>query len=242
MYDGRTDVRVEAGSGEEATDIENPRRESRCTRADPESRLNMTISVHPPFCNRPARLSVWSADPRTRFDLAALRRRAGADEYLLRRARARDPRHHRPERRRQELDAQRHQRHLRAAGRAASPFAASACRDMTPTHAAELGIARTFQNIALFRGMSVLDNIMAGRKPADARDLPGRRAAVAARAARGDRAPRSGRGDHRLPRDRAHPQDAGRRGCPTGCRSGSSSAARWPPSRRSCCSTSRWPA
>ena len=35
--------------------------------------------------------------------------------------------------------------------------------EMTPTHAADLGIARTFQNIALFRGMSVLDNIMAGR-------------------------------------------------------------------------------
>ena len=35
--------------------------------------------------------------------------------------------------------------------------------DMTPTRAARLGIARTFQNIALFRGMSVLDNIMAGR-------------------------------------------------------------------------------
>jgi branched-chain amino acid transport system ATP-binding protein len=35
--------------------------------------------------------------------------------------------------------------------------------EMTPTRAAEIGIARTFQNIALFRGMSVLDNIMAGR-------------------------------------------------------------------------------
>jgi branched-chain amino acid transport system ATP-binding protein len=34
---------------------------------------------------------------------------------------------------------------------------------MTPTDAAKLGIARTFQNIALFNGMSVLDNIMAGR-------------------------------------------------------------------------------
>jgi branched-chain amino acid transport system ATP-binding protein len=34
---------------------------------------------------------------------------------------------------------------------------------MTPPHAARLGIARTFQNIALFKGMSVLDNIMAGR-------------------------------------------------------------------------------
>jgi len=34
---------------------------------------------------------------------------------------------------------------------------------ITPTRAAKMGIARTFQNIALFRGMSVLDNIMAGR-------------------------------------------------------------------------------
>src|SRR5262245_55353938 len=34
---------------------------------------------------------------------------------------------------------------------------------ITPTRAAHLGIARTFQNIALYRGMSVLDNIMAGR-------------------------------------------------------------------------------
>ena len=36
-------------------------------------------------------------------------------------------------------------------------------RDMDTHDAAMQGIARTFQNIALFRGMSVLDNIMAGR-------------------------------------------------------------------------------
>lgn len=36
-------------------------------------------------------------------------------------------------------------------------------RQMRPHVAAHQGIARTFQNIALFRGMSVLDNIMAGR-------------------------------------------------------------------------------
>ena len=36
-------------------------------------------------------------------------------------------------------------------------------RRMEPHHAAEQGIARTFQNIALFKGMTVLDNIMTGR-------------------------------------------------------------------------------
>src|SRR3982751_12477 len=36
-------------------------------------------------------------------------------------------------------------------------------RGMDPYHAAKSGIARTFQNIALFKSMSVLDNIMTGR-------------------------------------------------------------------------------
>ena len=36
-------------------------------------------------------------------------------------------------------------------------------RRMRPHEAARLGIARTFQNVALFRGMSTLDNIMTGR-------------------------------------------------------------------------------
>ena len=34
---------------------------------------------------------------------------------------------------------------------------------MSPRRAAEQGVARTFQNLALFKGMSVLDNIMTGR-------------------------------------------------------------------------------
>jgi branched-chain amino acid transport system ATP-binding protein len=34
---------------------------------------------------------------------------------------------------------------------------------LRPPEVARLGIARTFQNVALFRGMSVLDNIMTGR-------------------------------------------------------------------------------
>jgi branched-chain amino acid transport system ATP-binding protein len=36
-------------------------------------------------------------------------------------------------------------------------------RPASPQAAARLGIARTFQNIALFKGMSALDNIMTGR-------------------------------------------------------------------------------
>jgi branched-chain amino acid transport system ATP-binding protein len=34
---------------------------------------------------------------------------------------------------------------------------------LKPSRVAELGVARTFQNIALFRGMTVLDNLMLGR-------------------------------------------------------------------------------
>ena len=42
-------------------------------------------------------------------------------------------------------------------------FKGEARSKMRPHDAADGGIARTFQNVALFRGMSALDNIMAGR-------------------------------------------------------------------------------
>jgi branched-chain amino acid transport system ATP-binding protein len=42
-------------------------------------------------------------------------------------------------------------------------FAGQTFEQMRPHRAAEMGIARTFQSLALFKGMSVLDNIMTGR-------------------------------------------------------------------------------
>ena len=42
-------------------------------------------------------------------------------------------------------------------------FRGEARSHMEPRRSAELGIARTFQSLALFKGMSVLDNILAGR-------------------------------------------------------------------------------
>ena len=42
-------------------------------------------------------------------------------------------------------------------------FKGKARRRLRPYQAAESGIARTFQNVALFRGMTTLDNIMTGR-------------------------------------------------------------------------------
>ncbi len=42
-------------------------------------------------------------------------------------------------------------------------FEGRSIKGMAPHRVARLGIARTFQNLALFRGMSVLDNILVGR-------------------------------------------------------------------------------
>jgi branched-chain amino acid transport system ATP-binding protein len=44
-------------------------------------------------------------------------------------------------------------------------------RKMRPYQAASQGIARTFQNVALFKGMTTLDNIMSGRITSEAPQL-----------------------------------------------------------------------
>ena len=135
----------------------------------------------------------------------------GPDRHQLRCPRTRDPRHHRPERRGQELDAQRASTASIARSRAAIRFRRRDVRGAwIRTRPPTMGIARTFQNIALFKGMSVLDNLMTGRNLRCSSNLLAagavRRRRTAARSSR----TAQGRGDHRLPADRAHPQDAGR--------------------------------
>ena len=81
---------------------------------------------------------------------------------------------------------------------------------MRPHDAAHGGIARTFQNVALFRGMTALDNIMAGRTLKMHSELLLAIAALRAGDGRGSRASPPRRGDHRLPQDPGNPPHAGR--------------------------------
>ena len=98
---------------------------------------------------------------------------------------------------------------------------------MRPYAAAQGGIARTFQNLALFRGMTTLDNIL-GRPGAE--DAPRIFLAVVPLwpgAPGGSRASPPGRGDHRISRDRGDPQDSGR---PSALRTAEAGRA-WPRAR-----------
>jgi branched-chain amino acid transport system ATP-binding protein len=96
-------------------------------------------------------------------------------------------------------------------------------KHMSSRQVAELGVARTFQNLALFKGMSVLDNIMTGRNLRMKSNLF-------------QQAIRFGNW-------RSRPI-ARRRwvACRTACKSAWTWAARSPWSRACCCSTSPWPA
>jgi hypothetical protein len=76
---------------------------------------------------------------------------------------------------------------------------------LPPSRVAALGIARTFQNVALFRGMSVLDNIMVGRHCHMRRGTVGG-IFLGPGAAGGNPPPRQGRAHHRFPGDQSHPQ------------------------------------
>jgi hypothetical protein len=177
-----------------------------------------------------------------REHLAVLRRREGDHRHLLRHPQGRDPRHHRPN----------------GAGKTSMlnvingfytpqqgtiTFKGGRARKMRPHQAARQGIARTFQNVALFKGMSTLDNIMTGPQPAhEARPV----LADALGRAHGRRSTRrsstaSRSRNHRLPGDPAYPQGAGRQAAlrPAEARRARPRAG---DGARCCCSTSRWPA
>jgi branched-chain amino acid transport system ATP-binding protein len=108
-------------------------------------------------------------------------------------------------------------------------------RKMKPYEAASKGIARTFQNVALFKGMTTLDNIMSGRSLKMQKNffwqMLWRGPAENGR----DRAPQKGRGHHRFPRDPGDPQNTGWPACLMACKSGWSLAVRLPWSRIFCC-------
>ena len=83
------------------------------------------------------------------------------DGLSLRHRRGQHLRAHRAERRRQDDDLQRRQPHLPAdAGRLI--FDGDDLLDMPPHRIAHVGIARTFQNLAIFPSMTLLENVMVG--------------------------------------------------------------------------------
>lgn len=114
-------------------------------------------------------------------------------------------------------------------------------RGMSPRQVAEMGVARTFQNLALFKGMSVLDNLMTGRNLRMKRGLfwqalhlgPARREETEQRAA-------VERIIDFLEIQAYRKTPVG--GCPMACKSAWTWAGRWPWSRACCCWTNPWPA
>ena len=115
-------------------------------------------------------------------------------------------------------------------------------KHMSSRQVAEMGIARTFQNLALFKGMSVLDNIMSGRNLKMKTNLF-QQAVRWGAAEREETAHREfGRADHRLPRDPGRAQDTRR---PLAVWIAEARRPRPRPrdgAADACCSTSRWPA
>ena len=110
-------------------------------------------------------------------------------------------RHHRSQRRRQDLDLQLHQRGVPPQQRVDPLRRHGICSACDPTAIADLGIARTFQNIELFPQLTVLDNLMLGRHHASAATARWPRSIrVGKAAARRLRNREVGRGHHRVPR------------------------------------------
>lgn len=112
---------------------------------------------------------------------------------------------------------------------------------MNSRQVAEMGVARTFQNLALFKGMSVIDNIMTGRNLKIKSNLlmqalrwgPPRRKKLRTASLSSTSSTSS---KFRLS---AKPRWAS---CPTACKSVWTWDVPWPWSHRCCCWTNPWPA
>ena len=178
-----------------------------------------------------------------RGHVARLRRREGAAGRQLRRARARDPRHHRPERRRQELDAERDQRRLPPAAGHGHATAARERHDMDPHEAARAGHRAHLPEPRPLQGHVGARQHHDRAQPARCapnillqalRIGPALREEIAA--------PRGGRGDHRLPRDPGLPQDPGRAAALRPAEARRPRARAGDGAEACCCWTSRWPA
>ena len=113
---------------------------------------------------------------------------------------------------------------------------------MNPTRRRAQGIARTFQNIALFKGMSVLDNIMTGRNLKMNTGLSWQALRWGPAARRGDRASRQvvERIIDFLEIQHIRKVPVGR--LPYGLQKRVELGRALAPSPSCCCSTSRWPA
>ena len=78
---------------------------------------------------------------------------------------------------------------------------------MRPDKLAKLGIARTFQNIELYTGLSTQDNIMAARHVLMKQNFRHRRAILRLGTEGGNRAPPDRRRDYRLPGNSTHSKE-----------------------------------
>ena len=119
-------------------------------------------------------------------------------------------------------------------------FQGESLMGLRPDKVADLGIARTFQNIELFAQMNVVDNLLTGRH-ADEALVAGGRVWWARR--RSEEIANRAKVEEiidflEIEQWRRHPVSL----LPYGFQSGSSSAGRWRWNRRCCCSTNRSPA